>query len=91
MIYKEDYNLNQAFDNTILKRYGGFLKLAPQNTPIQVKARIYIIKGILNPIRDNSLCDPYISIQLGEKVIEDSENVRQNTTEPTFGWFLDFC
>lgn len=85
LIYKENYSLNECFEHTIFKRHGGFLKLVPPNTPVQVKVRIYIIKAFLNSIRDNGLCDPFLSIQYGDQVIDDFESHRQNTVEPVFG------
>jgi hypothetical protein len=85
LIYKEDYALNELFEHTIFKRHGGFLKLVPPNVPIQVKVRIYIVKAFVNSIRVNGLCDPYLSIQYGDKTIEDLESCRQNTVEPIFG------
>lgn len=91
MIYKEDEDLNESFENSILKRYGGFLKLGPPNTPIQVKARIYLINAILYKVRDSNLCNPYISIQAGDNVlIEDTENGKENTSEPMFGSLYEF-
>lgn len=85
LIYKEGYALEECFEHTIFKRYGGFLKLVPPNSPIQVKVRIYLVKAFLNSIRDNGLCHPFLSIQFGERAIDDFESCRQNTVEPVFG------
>jgi hypothetical protein len=88
MLYNEDPELKDYFERTVLKRYGGFFRLSPPNTPVHVKVRIYIVKASLSPIRDNGVCDPYISLRIGERFIEDAVSVRQNTTDPLFGWYF---
>lgn len=85
LIYKEDDKENQCFEYSILKRHGGFLKLAPPNVPIVVKVRIYVVKAFVGSIRDNGICDPYLTLQIGDKIIEDYESRQSNTTEPIFG------
>ncbi len=85
LLYSQEEELRKNFERTVIKRYGGFLRLLPSNTPVQVKARIYIIKATLTSVRDSGVCDPYLSIEIGDKIIEDVTNVRNNTTDPLFG------
>lgn len=90
LIYKEDSSLQNLFENSIIKRYGGFLRLIPPNTPVPVKVRVYIVNAILNPPTENRLYDPYIGIQIGDKSYDYSEAVVHSTLEPTFGWYFFF-
>ncbi|CAF0876645.1 unnamed protein product [Brachionus calyciflorus] len=90
LIYKESPDLHQSFENTILKRYGGFFGLTPPNTPITVKIRVYIVNAVLNPVTDQRLCDPYISIQIADKVYDYSENSQHETLEPNFGCMYEY-
>jgi hypothetical protein len=88
MLYNEDNELKENFERTVLKRYGGFFRLNPPNTPVHVKVRIYIVKASLSPIRDNGVCDPYICLRIGDRYIDDTVSLRQNTTDPLFGWYF---
>uniref|UniRef100_UPI00358F149C dysferlin isoform X2 n=1 Tax=Myxine glutinosa TaxID=7769 RepID=UPI00358F149C len=48
--------------------------------------RLYIISAFdLQPMDPNGLCDPYVKIFLGKKVINDSDNYIPNTLYPVFG------
>ncbi|XP_072559922.1 myoferlin isoform X3 [Paramormyrops kingsleyae] len=58
----------------------------PDSGPQECLVRIYVVRGIdLQPKDNNGLCDPYIKISLGRKVIEDREHYRPNTLNPVFG------
>ena len=86
LLYNESLELRERFERTVLKRYGGFFRLNPSNAPVQLKVRIYIVKASLSPIRDNGICNPFLSIKIGDRTFEDTANTRQNTTDPIFGW-----
>ncbi|XP_053166720.1 myoferlin isoform X2 [Hemicordylus capensis] len=48
--------------------------------------RIYIARALdLQPQDNNGLCDPYIKITLGKKVVEDRDHYIPNTLNPIFG------
>ncbi|XP_039628208.1 myoferlin-like isoform X2 [Polypterus senegalus] len=58
----------------------------PESGPQECIVRIYIVRGIdLQPKDNNGLCDPYIKISLGKKVIEDRDHYIPNTLNPMFG------
>uniref|UniRef100_A0A8C4RQZ0 Myoferlin n=1 Tax=Erpetoichthys calabaricus TaxID=27687 RepID=A0A8C4RQZ0_ERPCA len=58
----------------------------PESEPQECIVRIYIIRGIdLQPKDSNGLCDPYIKIIWGKKVIEDRDHYIPNTLNPLFG------
>lgn len=58
----------------------------PESGPQECIVRIYIVRGIdLQPKDSNGLCDPYVKIVLGKKVIEDRDNYIPNTLNPEFG------
>ncbi|XP_051837627.1 myoferlin isoform X2 [Antechinus flavipes] len=58
----------------------------PDSIPQECIVRIYIIRGLdLQPQDNNGLCDPYIKISLGKKVIEDRDHYIPNTLNPIFG------
>lgn len=87
-MYKDDEELQENF-KILLKRYGGFLKTIPLNTPCHVKCRIYVIKAlILN--KSNNDCQPYLYLQYGDKIVENRENTKYNTLEPVFGSLFEF-
>ncbi|XP_051779715.1 myoferlin-like isoform X2 [Erpetoichthys calabaricus] len=58
----------------------------PESGPQECIVRIYIVRGVdLQPKDNNGLCDPYIKISLGKKVIEDRDHYIPNTLNPMFG------
>uniref|UniRef100_A0A8B9TAH3 Myoferlin n=1 Tax=Anas platyrhynchos TaxID=8839 RepID=A0A8B9TAH3_ANAPL len=58
----------------------------PDSGPQECIVRIYIVRALqLQPQDNNGLCDPYIKISLGKKVIEDRDNYVPNTLNPVFG------
>ncbi|XP_028820324.1 myoferlin-like [Denticeps clupeoides] len=58
----------------------------PDSGPQECVVRIYIVRAIeLQPKDNNGLCDPYIKITLGRKIIEDRDHYMPNTINPVFG------
>ncbi|XP_068404316.1 myoferlin isoform X2 [Eschrichtius robustus] len=58
----------------------------PDSIPQECTVRIYIVRGLeLQPQDNNGLCDPYIKITLGKKVMEDRDHYIPNTLNPVFG------
>uniref|UniRef100_A0A287DG32 Myoferlin n=1 Tax=Ictidomys tridecemlineatus TaxID=43179 RepID=A0A287DG32_ICTTR len=58
----------------------------PDSVAQECTVRIYIVRGLeLQPQDNNGLCDPYIKITLGKKVIEDRDHYIPNTLNPVFG------
>ncbi|XP_072523835.1 myoferlin [Salminus brasiliensis] len=58
----------------------------PDSGPQECVVRIYVIRGIdLQPKDNNGLCDPYIKISLGKKIVDDRDNYIPNTVNPVFG------
>ncbi|XP_032526397.2 otoferlin-like [Danaus plexippus] len=64
----------------------GFFQGVPNNDPIHVLVRVYIVKATdLHPMDLNGKADPYISLQLGSKKISDKENYVSKQLNPVFG------
>ncbi|XP_028585610.2 myoferlin isoform X2 [Podarcis muralis] len=58
----------------------------PDSGPQECIIRIYIVRGLeLQPKDNNGMCDPYIKITLGKKVVEDRDHYIPNTINPIFG------
>nr|XP_008113541.1 PREDICTED: myoferlin isoform X1 [Anolis carolinensis] len=58
----------------------------PDSGPQECIVRIYIVRALdLQPQDNNGLCDPYIKITLGKKVVEDRDHYVPNTLNPIFG------
>ncbi|XP_015253989.1 PREDICTED: myoferlin-like [Cyprinodon variegatus] len=58
----------------------------PELGPQECLVRIYVVRGIdLQPKDTNGLCDPYIKITLGRKMLDDRDNYKPNTLNPEFG------
>ncbi|XP_059059908.1 otoferlin-like [Achroia grisella] len=64
----------------------GFFQGVPNNEPIHVLVRIYIVKATdLHPMDLNGKADPYIVLHLGSKRISDKENYVSKQLNPVFG------
>lgn len=64
----------------------GFFQGVPNNEPIHVLVRIYIVKATdLHPMDMNGKADPYIVLTLGNKRIADMENYVSKQLNPVFG------
>uniref|UniRef100_A0A8C5RHE0 Myoferlin n=1 Tax=Laticauda laticaudata TaxID=8630 RepID=A0A8C5RHE0_LATLA len=58
----------------------------PDSGPQECIVRIYVVRGLeLQPKDNNGLCDPYIKISLGKKIVEDRDHYIPNTLNPIFG------
>ncbi|XP_019731208.1 fer-1-like protein 6 [Hippocampus comes] len=58
----------------------------PQNTPVQVLIRVYIVSASnLHPADPDGKADPYVVIQLGKNEIKDRENYIPKQLNPVFG------
>uniref|UniRef100_A0A8C6YG32 Myoferlin n=1 Tax=Naja naja TaxID=35670 RepID=A0A8C6YG32_NAJNA len=58
----------------------------PDSGPQECIVRIYIVRGLeFQPKDNNGLCDPYIKISLGKKIVEDRDHYIPNTLNPIFG------
>lgn len=63
----------------------------PTNDPIRILVRIYIICGKnLSPRDIYGKSDPYLTVQLGDKTINDRANYRPKQLNPTFGKCFEF-
>ncbi|XP_054274223.1 otoferlin-like [Macrosteles quadrilineatus] len=75
-------------DHTIMgldPQYGFFQGL-PNNDPIHVLVRVYIVKANeLHPMDLNGKADPYVVLQLGSKRVSDKENYISKQLNPVFG------
>ncbi len=57
---------------------------------MHLHVRVYIVKAVIfNPIRENGTCFPYLSFNIGERLIEDTKNVK-STIDPVFGSVYEF-
>ncbi|XP_030026974.2 otoferlin [Manduca sexta] len=64
----------------------GFFQGVPNNEPIHVLVRVYIVKATdLHPMDLNGKADPYIVLHLGSKRISDKENYVSKQLNPVFG------
>ncbi|XP_052752524.1 otoferlin-like isoform X2 [Galleria mellonella] len=64
----------------------GFFQGVPNNDPIHVLVRVYIVKATdLHPMDLNGKADPYIVLHLGSKKISDKENYVSKQLNPVFG------
>ncbi|CAH1775865.1 unnamed protein product, partial [Owenia fusiformis] len=70
--------------------YGLFQGL-PNNDPISVKVRVYVLKcNDLHPADMNGKADPYIIIRLGRQSHSDKENYISKQLNPVFGKCFEF-
>jgi Ca2+-dependent lipid-binding protein len=53
-------------------------------TPVNMVARLYILKGKSLTPKDATTSDPYLVIKLGGKTITDKESLRPKTCNPNF-------
>lgn len=64
----------------------GFFQGVPNNEPIHVLVRVYIVKATdLHPMDMNGKADPYIVLSLGTKRISDKDNYVSKQLNPVFG------
>ncbi|XP_064487216.1 otoferlin-like [Ornithodoros turicata] len=71
-------------------QYGLFQGL-PNNDPIHVLVRIYVVKATdLHPADMNGKADPYIIINLGSRRNSDKENYISKQLNPVFGKCFEF-
>ncbi|XP_020629755.1 otoferlin-like isoform X2 [Orbicella faveolata] len=69
---------------------GTFLKL-PSNEPVNVLARVYVIKAInLHPSDVNGKADPYLVVTLGKHKVRDRDNYVSKQLNPVFGRCFEF-
>ncbi|XP_069548793.1 myoferlin [Brachyistius frenatus] len=58
----------------------------PESGPQECLIRIYVVRCIdLQPKDTNGMCDPYIKITVGRKILDDRDNYKPNTLNPEFG------
>lgn len=64
----------------------GFFQRVPNNDPIHVLVRVYIVKATdLHPMDMNGKADPYIVLTLGSKKISDKNKYVSKQLHPVFG------
>ncbi|XP_041986381.1 otoferlin [Aricia agestis] len=64
----------------------GFFQGVPNNEPIHVLVRIYLVKATdLHPMDMNGKADPYVVMHLGNKKITDKDNYVSKQLHPVFG------
>ncbi|XP_070555288.1 otoferlin-like isoform X9 [Ptychodera flava] len=69
----------------------GFFQNLPNNDPIHVLVRVYIVKAIdLHPADMNGKADPYLVLLLGKNKVNDKENYISKQLNPTFGKCFEF-
>ncbi|KAK2574260.1 Fer-1-like protein 4 [Acropora cervicornis] len=69
---------------------GTFLKL-PSNEPVNMLARVYVIKAInLHPSDVNGKADPYVVVTLGKHKVRDRDNYVSKQLNPVFGRCFEF-
>ncbi|XP_069849711.1 fer-1-like protein 5 [Dipodomys merriami] len=52
--------------------------------------RVYVIRGInLQPQDFNGLCDPYVTLQLGQTKLGNRDSYQPNTLDPIFGMMFE--
>ncbi len=84
LLYKDDDDIKNEFAY-IFDKNGGFLPLSPSNAAIEVLVRVYIIKAtIFDPICLSTDCHPYISIKIGDRVFNDSEKDKFETSDKEY-------
>ncbi|XP_037550766.1 otoferlin [Nematolebias whitei] len=86
-VYKvsDDASRDTNFDSNM-----GMFQNIPSNDPINVLARIYVIRATdLHPADINGKADPYIAIRLGKTEIKDKENYISKQLNPLFGKSFD--
>ncbi|XP_017311712.1 otoferlin isoform X2 [Ictalurus punctatus] len=68
----------------------GMFQNIPNNDPISVLVRIYIVRATnLHPTDLNGKADPYVVIKLGKTDIRDKENYISKQLNPVFGKSFD--
>ncbi|KAF4082507.1 hypothetical protein AMELA_G00152170 [Ameiurus melas] len=68
----------------------GMFQNVPNNDPISVLVRIYIVRATnLHPTDLNGKADPYVVIKLGKTDIRDKENYISKQLNPVFGKSFD--
>ncbi|XP_077991695.1 otoferlin-like [Glandiceps talaboti] len=69
----------------------GFFNGLPNNDPIHVLVRVYVVKACdLHPADMNGKADPYVVIMLGKHKNNDKENYVSKQLNPTFGKCFEF-
>ncbi|XP_072931489.1 otoferlin [Epargyreus clarus] len=64
----------------------GYFQGVPNNEPIHVLVRVYIVKATdLHPMDMNGKADPYLVLQLGSRNITDKDNYVSKQLNPVFG------
>ncbi|KAK5623686.1 hypothetical protein CRENBAI_008292 [Crenichthys baileyi] len=81
----DDMPRDMSFDSNL-----GMFQNIPNNDPINVLVRIYVIRATdLHPADINGKADPYIAIKLGKTEIKDKENYISKQLNPLFGKSFD--
>ncbi|XP_060549087.1 otoferlin isoform X2 [Pantherophis guttatus] len=81
----DDITKEAGYDPTF-----GMFQGIPNNDPINVLVRIYIVRATdLHPADINGKADPYVAIKLGKTDIKDKENYISKQLNPVFGKSFD--